>query len=283
MKVTVIGASGFIGRHLCAALQKRGDTVASVSFRQMDTAVRESEGADVVVNLAGESIAVRWTPEIKERIRSSRVDFPREFIKRLAELRTPPKTYISASAVGYYGTSETKTFTEASPPGSDFLAEVCVAWEAEARRAEERGCRVAIVRTGLVMSADGGVMARLLPVFRLGMGGVAASGNQWCSWIHIDDLIGIYLMAIDRGTGVYNATSPNPVRNRDFTKALAAVLHRPAIVPVPEFVFEQLLGEGSTIVTQGQCVIPERTRDQGYSFRHTLIDRACAAVVRPGK
>jgi len=280
VKITLIGASGFIGGRLNAALQKRGDTVAAVSLRDMSTVKRECEGADAVVNVAGESVAVRWTPTVKERIRSSRVDLPREVIASFATMRKPPKAYISGSAVGYYGVDESKTFTEKSPPGKDFLAEVCVAWEAEANKAAEHDCRVAIVRTGLALARDGGALTRLLPIFKLGAGGVIASGNQWCSWIHIDDLIGIYVTAIHDGSGIYNATAPNPVRNRAFTRALASVLSRPALIPVPSFVLERMLGEGAMLLTKGQCVIPERTMALGYSFRHTQIDRALAAILR---
>jgi uncharacterized protein len=280
VKITLIGASGFIGQHLNNALQKRGDRVAAVSLRDMSTVKRECEGADAVVNVAGENVGVRWTPEAKERIRSSRVDLPRELIASFATMRNPPKAYISASAVGYYGVDESKTFTEKNPPGKDFLAQVCVAWEAEANKAAKHDCRVAIVRTGLALGRDGGVLARLLPIFKLGAGGVVASGDQWCSWIHIQDLVGIYVMAIERGEGAYNATAPNPVRNRAFTRALASVLRRPALLPVPSFAAESMLGEGAMLLTKGQCVIPERTMASGYEFRHTQIDRALAAILR---
>ena len=279
MKITLIVASGFIGRHLSEALRKRGDTVAAVSLRDMSTTKRECEGADAVVNLAGENVAVRWTADAKKNIRSSREDLPRELIASFGTSRKPPKAYISASAVGYYGVDEVKTFTEKSPPGNDFLAEVCVAWEREANKAAEHGCRVAIVRTGLALGKDGGALMRLLPIFKLGAGGPVASGNQWYSWIHIDDLIGVYLTAIYGGEGIYNATAPNPVRNREFTRALAAVLQRPAVIPVPSFVLERMLGEGAMLVTKGQCVLPERTMACGYAFRYTVIDRALAALV----
>ncbi|HTV72928.1 MAG TPA: DUF1731 domain-containing protein, partial [Candidatus Acidoferrales bacterium] len=168
---------------------------------------------------------------------------------------------------------------EASPPGNDSLAEVCVAWEAEAQKAAAYGSRVAIVRCGLILATDGGILARTLPAFKVGAGGIVAGGNQWHSWIHIDDVVGIYLLAIDSAAGVMNATAPNPVRNRDFTRALASALHRPALVPVPKMALEAILGEGAVIATEGQCVIPERTIAQGYHFAYTQIERACAALV----
>jgi uncharacterized protein (TIGR01777 family) len=279
MRIILIGASGFVGRRLSAALQKRGEKISAVSFHDMNTVKRECDGADVVINLAGENVATRWTPQVKERIRSSRIDVPRELIASFATMRHAPKAYLSASAVGYYGTHETQTFTETSPPGDDFLAGVCVAWEKEAVKAAEHGCRTAIVRTGLALGADGGALARLLPIFKFGGGGVIGTGNQWCSWIHIDDLVGIYLMAIYGGSGIFNATAPNPVRNHAFTRALAAVLHRPAMVPVPTFIVERMLGEGAMLLTKGQCVIPERTRACGYAFQYTVIDRALAALL----
>jgi uncharacterized protein len=280
VKVTIIGASGFVGRHLSAALQKRGDKVSAVSFHDMSTVKRECDGADTVVNLSGAPVSVRWTPQAKERIRSSRVDPPRELITSFATMRTPPKAYVSASAVGYYGTHETQTFTENSPPGKDFLAEVCVAWEEQAQKAAECDCRTVIVRTGLALGTDGGALARILPVFKLGGGGVIASGNQWCSWIHIDDLVGIYLRAVYDGSGIFNATAPNPTRNREFTRALATVLHRPALIPVPTFILERMLGEGAMLLTKGQCVIPKRTMTYGYEFRYSVIDRALATLLK---
>ncbi len=279
MRIAVVGASGFIGRHLAAALRARGDDVVELSLRDPEAAARGCEGVPAVVNLAGEPVAQRWTDEAKERIRASRVDAPRTLIAALAKLERPPKAYVSASAIGYYGTSETATFTEAAPPGNDFLSNVCTEWESEAHRAAEAGMRVAIVRTGLVLGSDGGALARLLPVFKLGGGGHVASGNQWYSWIHIEDMVGIYLAALDGAAGVMNATAPNPVRNRDFTRALAHAVNRPAFFPIPEFTMNLLYGEGAVIVTKGQRVLPERTSAQGYTFRYPEIDAAFAQIV----
>jgi hypothetical protein len=278
MRIAVIGASGFIGRHLVEALRGRGDETVPLSLRDTEAAGRACEGADAVVNLAGEPVAQRWTDKAKERIRSSRVDDPRALIAILAQLQAPPKAFISASAIGYYGTSETMTFTEASAPGSDFLAEVCIAWEAEAARAAAAGMRVAIVRTGLVLGADGGALARLLPIYRLGGGGHVASGNQWYSWIHVDDIVGIYLAALDGVSGVLNATAPHPLRNRDFSAALARAVKRPAFFPIPEFTMNLAFGEGAVVVTKGQRVLPERTSAQGYTFRYPEIEAAFAQI-----
>jgi uncharacterized protein (TIGR01777 family) len=279
MNVTIVGASGFIGRHLTRVLVARGDTVVATSLRDPNAAAKACERADVVVNLAGEPVAQRWSPAVKERIRASRVDAPRALIAALAALPRPPSAFVSASAVGYYAPSETATYDESSAPGDDFLASVCVAWEAEADAAAAAGMRVAKVRTGLVLGTDGGALPKLLPLFNVGLGGVVASGRQWYPWIHIDDQVGIYLHAIDGASGVLNATAPNPVRNADFTRALGAALHRPTLFPAPAFAVALVLGEGATVVTEGQCVLPTRTLETGYRFRYETIEAAFAAIV----
>jgi uncharacterized protein (TIGR01777 family) len=274
VKVTILGASGFVGKHLSAALRARGDAVTTASLRDPVAAAAACAGADAVVNLAGETVAQRWTPAVKERIRASRVDAPRALLQELAKQSNPPKAYVSASAIGYYGTSRDATFDEASPAGNDFLAGVCVAWEAEAQRAAELGARVAFVRTGLVLGTDGGALAKLLPAFKLGAGGIVASGRQWYSWIHVADLVGIYLAAIDGLDGALDGTAPNPVRNADFTSSLARALHRPAFFPVPAFAIGLILGDAAVVVTEGQRVLPTRTQQLGYTFRFETIDAA---------
>ncbi len=278
MKVLVIGASGFIGGHLTAALRARGDLVTTASLRAPAAAARASDGVDAVVNLAGESVSQRWNADVKAKIRSSRTDAPLAYLAALESVAAKPRTYVSASAVGYYGTSESATFAESSPPGGDFLANVCTAWEATADRAASLGMRVAKVRTGLVLGTDGGALAKLLPIFKAGGGGVVASGKQWYSWIHIDDQVGIYLHALDGTDGVLNATAPEPVTNADFTKALGEALHRPTMLPVPEFAIKLLLGEAASIATQGQRVVPERTLATGYRFAYPTIATAAAAI-----
>jgi uncharacterized protein len=278
MRVTVVGASGFIGRHLSAALRARGDDVVEASLRNVDAAGHACEGSDAIVQLAGAPVATRWTAAAKAEIRRSRVDATRQLVDRLAKVRARPKAYVSASAIGYYGASETATFTESSPPGDDFLAGVCVDWEREASRAAELGMRVACIRTGIALGAGGGALARLLPIFKLGLGGVVASGKQWNSWIHIDDVVGIYLLAIDRGQGALNATAPEPVRNVDFTSSLASALHRPAFLPVPAFALHALFGEGASILTTGQRVLPERTLSLPYKFTFPQLAPALSSI-----
>jgi len=279
MRVTIIGASGFIGRRVCAALRARGDEVVTASLRDPAAAAAACSGSLAIVNLAGAPVSERWTPQHKRDIERSRVDLPRAFIDALARLEHKPGQYVSASAIGYYGSSTSATFTESSSPGQGFLANVCVAWEAEARRARDLGLRVALVRTGVVLGAEGGALAKLLPLFKLGLGGIVASGEQWYSWIHIDDIVGIYLRALGGFDGPLNATAPNPVRNRDFTAALASAVHRPAVLPAPAFAISLLLGEAASIVTEGQRVLPEATLASGYLFKYPEIGAALGAIV----
>ncbi len=280
MRVTILGATGFIGGHLDAALRARGDEVVQASLRDPARAAAASEGSDVVVNLAGAPVAVRWTSAAKEAMWTSRVDAPRAYLAALAGIAERPSAYVSASAIGYYGTSRTATFTETARPGDDFLARLCVAWEAQADAAGATlGLRVAKVRTGLVLAKGGGVLGKLLPVFRLGLGGVVAGGRQWYSWIHLEDQIGIYLLAIDGAAGVLNATAPNPVTNREFTRALAGAVGRPALIPLPAFGAALLLGEGAYVITEGQRVLPDATRSAGYTFRHPTLHEALRSLM----
>ncbi len=279
MRVTILGASGFIGRHLSAALRARGDDVVEASVRDPVAAAAASAGSGVVVNLAGAPVAVRWTAASKAAMWSSRVDATRAYLDALARVDPRPQAYVAGSAIGYYGTDRTATFTESSPPGADFLGKLCAAWEAEADRAAALGMRVAKLRTGLVLGRDGGVLGKLLPIFTLGGGGVIASGKQWYSWIHMDDEIGIALHAIDGVDGVLNASAPQPVTNADFTHALGRAVHRPAIVPVPGFAATLLLGEGAVAITEGQRVVPERTMATGYVFRHPELNEALDSLL----
>ncbi|HMD03563.1 MAG TPA: TIGR01777 family oxidoreductase, partial [Candidatus Baltobacteraceae bacterium] len=184
-------------------------------------------------------------------------------------------------AVGYYGTSSDALFTESSPPGDDFLAHVCVAWEATADRAAQYGARVTKIRNGLVLGLDGGALPKLLPPFMLGLGGIVADGRQWYSWIHLDDAVGIFQRACLTTTqGALNATAPIPVRNSDFTRELGQAIHRPTVFKIPEFALNFALGEGSVVATQGQRVLPEATLQTGYRFRYESIEAAFAEIFR---
>lgn len=274
MIVGIAGASGFIGTHLSAALRARGDDVVETSMRDPRHAAQQAARCDAFVNLSGENIGQRWTQNVKGEILRSRTELPEHFFDALSSMPAHPRVYVSASAVGYYGTSESATFTESDPPGDDFLANVCVEWERVAAMGKRFGMRVACVRAGLVLSAEGGALAKLLPLFKAGTGGRVGSGRQWYSWIHIDDAVGLYLLALDRVDGALNATAPNPVRNAEFVERLAHALHRPAVVPAPAIALKLALGEGSTIVLDGQRVLPARAQSEGYAFKFAHLDGA---------
>jgi hypothetical protein len=261
-------------------LRARGDDVVVTSLGNLDAAARACAHADVVINLAGAPVAQRWTNSHKVAIRYSRVELTRALLERIAQLEKKPVAYVSASAVGYYGTSLTETFIETSSPGTDFLARVCLDWEREANRATELGMRVAIVRTGVVLGPDGGALPMMLPAFRFGLGGKLASGKQWMSWIHIEDLIDAYLHAIDGTDGALNATAPEPVTNAEFTHVLGEVLRRPTVFPVPELALKALFGEGAMILSEGQRVLPERTLASGYRFRYPDLEPALRSLLR---
>lgn len=273
MKVTVTGASGLIGSKLGAALKQRGDEVIPVSVREE---VKPEQIGDAVVHLAGENVAQRWTDDARTRIEESRTLGTRRLVTAInATGRKPP--LLSASAVGYYGPHGDERIDEEAPPGDDFLAQVCVAWENEAKRADTR---VVLVRTGVVLDANGGALSKMLTPFKLGAGGPVAGGKQYIPWIHVDDVVGIYLAALDdpNWSGPVNATAPEPVTNQTFSKALGKALHRPAVAPIPGFAIKLLYGEMAQIVTTGQRAVPRRTLELGYSYKHQNLDSALKNV-----
>jgi uncharacterized protein len=279
MKVLVLGLSGFVGRHLAPVLRRRGDEVVGASLRDPFGAADLAGASDAIVNLAGEPLAQRWNETVKRRIENSRVEAPRRFLDSLARRERRCAVYVSASAVGYYGTSESASFVEESAAGDGFLARVCAGWEREARRAAALGMRVALVRTGIALGTDGGALEKMLPPFRLGMGGIVGSGRQWLSWIHVDDLVGIYVMALDGIEGPVNACAPKPVTNATFTRELGAALHRPAVVPVPTLALRVMLGEGAEMLLTGQRVLPRRTEELGYRFEFRELKDALANLL----
>lgn len=268
MRVTITGASGLIGSKLTKALEQRGDEVIPVSLRK-DGPI---ELGDVVVHLAGENVAQRWNDAARERIEQSRVQGTRRVVKAINASAHKP-ALISSSAVGYYGKHGDERIDEDSPAGDDFLAQVCVAWENEAKQAQSR---TVLVRTGVVLDQSGGALSKMLLPFKLGVGGPVAGGKQYMPWIHVDDVVGIYLNAIDDPTweGPVNATAPEPVTNKEFSRALGRALHRPAVAPIPSFAIQALYGDMAEIVTEGQRAIPRRTLELGYTFRHTDLDEA---------
>ena len=262
MRVTITGASGLIGTKLTKALEARGDEVIPVSVRKD---VDPAKVGDAVIHLAGENVAQRWTDDARERIEQSRVQGTRRIVKAINEAGT--NALISSSAVGYYGPHGDEKLDETAPAGDTFLAQVCVAWENEADHANTR---VVKVRTGVVLDPNGGALSKMLLPFKLGVGGPVAGGKQYMPWIHIDDVVGIYIKALDDPTweGPVNATAPEPVTNTEFGKALGKALHRPAVAPIPGFAIKALYGDMAMIVTEGQRVIPRRTLELGYAFQH---------------
>lgn len=274
MRITITGGSGMIGSKLARRLQERGDDVTTLSLRREDPAPK-LDGRDAVVHLAGENLAQRWTERAKKEIVESRELGTRRLV---AALPASVKTLVSASAVGYYGPRGDERLTEDAPPGDDFPARVCLVWEREANAAE---ARVVTVRTGVVLDASGGALAKMLLPFKLGVGGPVAGGEQYLPWIHVDDVVGIYVAALDGDDwrGPVNATAPEPVTNAEFGKALGRALHRPAVLPIPGLALRALYGEMSTIVTTGQRAVPRAALQHGYTFAHPDLDEALRDAV----
>jgi hypothetical protein len=280
MNITISGASGFIGRHLMKSLAQAGHSMRALS-RHAPPAESLRE-ADVIIHLAGEPIAQRWTTEAKRRIRESRVAGTRNLVEALARLPRRPEALICASAIGYYGSRGDEILTESSAPGSDFLAEVCAAWEREAQAAEAFGLRVVRVRTGLVLDAHGGALQRMLPPFRMGVGGRLGSGQQWMSWIHLKDLAALFQFAVESQIrGPLNGVAPHAVTNSDFTRELARALRRPAVFPVPAFALRLLFGEMADVLLASQRVAPGAAQAAGFRFRFPQLAPALASLLCP--
>jgi uncharacterized protein (TIGR01777 family) len=297
MKVAVSGATGLVGGALCESFRENDVEILAITRggRSLPSYIKPVpwspsngdldadllEGTDVVVHLAGESIANRWTRSHKERIRSSRVEGTRHLVNGLRRLDKPPSLLISASAVGFYGNRGDEELDESSPPGSGFLPEVCQAWESEAARASDTGIRAVSLRIGVVLSSRGGALGQMLLPFKMGMGGPLGSGKQWLSWIHIEDVVGAirFLMDQPESAGAFNATAPEPVRQADFAKALGKALHRPAFLPAPAHVLRLVLGEMSQLLLEGQKVHPQRLVNMGYKFKHPTLLPALKHVI----
>jgi len=278
MNVAITGASGFLGRALSDRLRAAGHDVTAVSLRTQPPAELLKD-CQAVVNLAGEPVAQRWTPAARERIANSRIQGTRSLVAALR--RHPPAVLVSASAVGYYGSRGDEVLTEDSPPGADFLGQLAVAWEQEAQAAEQFGVRVVTPRIGVVLGGDGGALAQMLPPFRLGVGGRLGTGEQWMSWIALDDLVSLveFAIATTALSGPVNAVAPNPVTNTVFTRELAAALHRPAILPLPALALRILFGEMSQILLGGQRVSPQAALRAGFQFRFADLGQALAHAV----
>lgn len=292
MRILVTGASGLVGSELVPALEGNGHEVfrLSRSAPKSDHDVQwdpyegfgEKEagklaGLDAVVHLAGENIAEYWTEEKKKRLRVSRVKGTETLVTALSKLDSPPKIFVSASAVGYYGSRGDEEIGDESGPGDGFLPDLCIDWEAEAMKAEGFGARVVIPRIGIVLAKEGGALAKMLTPFSFGLGGAVGGGNQWMSWISLRDLIRLiqFLVNNDRIKGPVNATAPNPVTNQEFTKTLGKVLNRPTIIPVPEFGVKLLFGEmGERLLIEGVRVLPEKLLEAGFKFEDPELEGA---------
>ena len=292
MRVTVTGGGGLIGTSVVAALRARGDEVTVLSRSGSAGTVRWDplagpapadalDGRDGVIHLAGEPIAQRWSTAVREAIRASRTSGTANLVAGIEAAPQRPQVLVSASAVGFYGDRGDERLTEDSAPGDGFVAEVCVAWEQAALAARELGLRVCVLRTGVVLDRHGGALAKMLPPFRMGVGGPVAGGRQFISWIGLGDLAQLYLAALDdaRFDGPLNATAPTPVTNADFSRALGRALHRPAALPVPAAALRLLYGPMAEIVTGGQNVIPARLLELGHSFERPGLDGALAEAL----
>jgi hypothetical protein len=302
-RIVVTGATGTIGRAVCRRLQTRGEEVVALS-RDRERAlkalgdqvevhawadptgqvppVEALTGADGIVHLVGEPVAQSWSQEAKARIRDSRVYATRMLVAALQEVPESgrPAVLVSQSATGLYGPSDDRELDESAPAGNDFLAGVVREWEAEAASAEGLA-RVVMTRTGVVLSSSGGALEKMLPFFRMGVGGAVAGGRQYVPWIHLDDVVAGLLFCVDRAelAGPINLTAPVPVTNAELSHVLGRVLHRPAVLPVPAVALRVLYGEMSQIVTTGQRVIPARLSEAGFEFRHPDLEAALGDVL----
>ncbi len=305
MKVAVTGGTGFVGSRLVEQLEAGGHqtvlltrnadrarqqfpvevypNVTIVSYDPMNSGdwQRSISGCDGVVNLAGEPISEsRWTPDRKKLLMDSRVITTEKLVEAITAAPEKPKVLVSASAIGFYGTSETSTFDESSAPGDDYLAEICKNWEAAANGVQAAGVRLAIVRFGIVLGM-GGAVGKMLPPFKMFAGGPIGSGKQWFSWIHRDDVVALLMQALKQSNleGIYNATAPNPVNMNEFCNEMGKALGRPSWVPVPGFVLEGLLGEGAKLVLEGQKVLPTRSLSTGFKFTYTSVSEALTQIL----
>jgi uncharacterized protein len=301
MRVFITGGSGLIGRRLIPRLLERGDQV--VVLTRNEEQARAKLGAQVelvegdpmkpgpwmervpdcqgIISLIGEGIfKARWSAGFKELLRDSRIKSTQNLVDVIGKAATKPQVFVSGSALGYYGFHGDEDLTEDSPPGSDFLANLCVEWEQTAKPVETMGVRLVLLRTGVVLDKAGGALAQMMLPFKLFVGGKAGSGKQWISWIHHADEVGIILLALDNplARGALNATAPNPVTNAQLAKALGAAMSRPSIFPTPGFVLRVALGEKACLVLDGQRVLPRRAQELGYVFQFPEIGPALAAI-----
>ncbi len=300
MRIVVAGGTGFVGGALIRRLVREGHHVVLLTRRATAAEAAQNvqacvwdgknqgvwsqtlHDADAVINLAGESIAKRWSQAQKAKIIQSRLDATQALVTALRAAAKRPKVLINASAIGYYGHVPEGKVTESHPKGTGFLADTCAAWEQAAAEAKNLGVRVVLLRVGVVLEKGGGALAKMLPPFQFFVGGPLGKGSQWFSWIHRDDLIGAILFALRQEalSGPVNATAPNPATMQDFCRTLGRVMHRPSFAPVPEPVLKLLLGEmAQEMLLSGQRVIPARLQESGYAFQHPLLEEALHAIL----
>lgn len=301
--IIITGATGLIGRNLIQELIKRGDDVklftrntkkaksifptsiecVEWNYQRPDQWKSKLENADAVVHLAGINLfAKRWNEKFKKEVIDSRKVSTKNLVEAIASRANKPEVFISASGIGYYGDCGDKILNEDSPLGKDFLADVCEVWESESRRTGEFGIRNVQIRTGLVLSTEDGALKKMLLPFKFFIGGPLGNGKQWASWLHIDDIVGIYLHAIDNQNiyGAVNAASPNPVRMKEFAKTLAKILHRPSLFPVPKFALKIVVGEAAEVVTASQRVDVKKLLSSGYKFKFEMLEEALTDLLR---
>lgn len=300
LKIAIVGGTGLVGKALTKKLLKAGhelviltretkqkEQIKNVTYVKWLSESSQPEkmlsGVNAVINLAGESINNRWTTKMKQKIKQSRIHATEEIMRIIEQLEQKPDVYIQASAIGYYGTSETATFTESSEQiGTDFLAQVVSAWEQAGKRIAEFGIRTVYLRFGLILERDDGALPRIVLPYKLFAGGTLGSGNQWVSWIHIEDVCQLiaWILTNEQIDGVVNVTAPEPIRMNELGKAISNVLHRPHWFPVPAFLLKAVLGEMSLLILQGQRVLPEKLLQHGYQFRYKTIQPALHNILR---
>lgn len=297
MRVLVTGATGFIGKRVVKTLLSQGDEVVVLTRNVAKAAIKLGsqcqyyqwintdehppleayQGVDGIINLMGEGIAdKRWDEEQKQKIYNSRIHGTRNLLDGMKDLPRKPQALVSASAVGIYGDRGDEDITEESALAEDFLAHVCKDWEKEALRAHEMGLRVAIIRTGVVLGRGGGALKKMLPIFKLGAGGPVGSGEQFMSWIHVDDLAAMYVEALKKPDleGVFNGTAPFPAKNKDFTKALGRALKRATFIPAPAFALKIVFGEMSQVLLDGQKVLPRKFKENDFRYKYPTLEMA---------